>query len=91
MPSWNDIPYSEHMGGGHILMDIAPKDGCMQCGDWSWHPAVVNTGERYDLLTNKPIKGWSARSECKKCEVLTVWSLDPDKPYPRASDDPFAK
>ncbi len=79
------------MGGGHILMDIAPKDGCMQCGDWSWHLAVVNTMQRCDLLTNKPIKTWCARSECRKCGITTIWNIQPDQPYPKASDDPFTK
>jgi hypothetical protein len=79
------------MGGGHIVMDVAPPEGCMSCGDWKWHLAVVNTSERCDLLTNKKIKSWSAKSECKKCGILTIWSLNPDKAYPKSTDDPFAK
>ena len=79
------------MGGGHIIMDVAPKEGCMSCGDWSWHFAVVNTGERCDLLTNKKLKTWSAKSECKKCGVTTIWNLNPDKAYLKSTDDPFAE
>lgn len=82
MPSWNDIPPFENLGGGHIVMDIAPHDGCIQCGHWDWLPAVVNTMDRQDLLTGKPLKTWSARSDCKKCDTQTLWTLNPDKPYP---------
>lgn len=79
------------MGGGHIIMDIAPPGGCMSCGDWKWHLAVVNTSERHDLLTNKKIKNWCAQSECRKCGIVTTWNLNPDRPYPKSTDDPFAK
>jgi hypothetical protein len=91
MPSWNDIPHFENMGGGHIVMDVAPDNGCLNCGDWKWHMAVVNTTERQDLLTNKRIKTWCAKSECKKCGTTTIWNINPDKAYPKATDDPFAK
>ena len=53
--------------------------------------AMVNTTERQDLLTNKRIKTWCAKSECKKCGVTTIWNLNPDKAYPKATDDPFTK
>jgi hypothetical protein len=91
MPSWNDIPYSSPLGHGIVLMDIAPDDGCMQCGHWKWALALVNTSLRCDLLTNKPIKTWSVKSECHKCGITTIWNCDPDRTYPRATDDPFAK
>lgn len=91
MPSWNDIPFFEPIGGSHIIMDIAPPQGCMDCGDWSWEMAVVNTGERVDLLTDKPLKTWSAKSECKKCGVVTIWQVYPDRTYPNASDDSFSE
>jgi hypothetical protein len=78
------------MGGSHIIMDVAPKDGCMDCGDWCWHLAVVNTLDRCDLLTNKPISHWLARSECKKCGITTIWNIYPDKPY-APTNDPFSK
>ncbi len=86
MPAWNDIPYCDPMGGGHYAMDIAPDFGCPNCGQWKWHVALVNSNERYDLLTNRKLATWSVKSECKVCHDLLIWHAHPDKPYPRTND-----
>ena len=91
MPAWNDIPDSEPLGGGYYMMDIAPEAGCLSCGEWSWEKAVVNTSKRCDLLTNRALHTWSVKSECRHCGIHTLWNVDPDKPYPKATDDPFSK
>lgn len=89
MPSYNDIPYSEPMGDGMIIMDIAPPDGCQQCGHWKWGMAIVNTNPRRDLFSNKKVPTWLAKSDCLKCKVTTVWHPYPDIPYPQTKDDSF--
>lgn len=83
MASWNDIPPFENLGHGILRLDISPDDGCTSCGHWKWDYAVVNTAQRHDLLTDKPIKTWSVKSDCLKCGITTIWSLDPDLGYPR--------
>lgn len=85
------IPYSENLGHGMVLMDIAPDDGCLSCGHWKWSFAIVNTGKRHDLLTNEVVEGYSAKSDCLKCGMTTIWNPDPDTAYPLSHDDPFAK
>lgn len=82
MAAWNDIPPFENMGYGMLRLDIAPEDGCLQCGHWKWLPAVVNSAQRHDLLTDKPVLTWSARSDCVKCGTTTIWVVEPDTPYP---------
>ena len=86
MPSWNDIPFFKDLGGEHLVLDIAPKEGCLDCGNWNWDYAIVNTSKRCDLLTNKPLKTWSAKSVCQKCGTTSLWSIYPDKPYPKTND-----
>lgn len=85
------IPYSEDLGNGLYLMDVAPKDGCMACGDWKWGYAMVDTNLRVDLLTDKPLDYWTARSDCVRCGVSSKWRMNPDRPFPESHDDPFAK
>jgi hypothetical protein len=87
----DDLPHMEDLGGGMYVMDIAPLDGCLFCGHWKWGFCLVNAGERVDLLTNRLLKNYSAKSDCMNCGMLTVWSVDPDKPYLPSSDEPFAK
>jgi hypothetical protein len=82
MASWNDIPPFENLGHGILRLDMAPDDGCTSCGHWKWDYAVVNTTQRHDLLTDKPIKTWSVKSDCLKCGITTIWSADPDQGYP---------
>jgi hypothetical protein len=82
MASWNDIPPFENLGHGILRLDMAPDDGCTSCGHWKWDYAVVNTTQRHDLLTDKPIKTWSVKSDCLKCGITTIWSADPDEGYP---------
>jgi hypothetical protein len=91
MSQRDDIPYSNNLGHGMVSMDIAPDDGCTNCGHWEWAFAIVNTGVRCDLLTNKPIKYYLAKSDCLKCGITTVWNPLPDYPYPQTSDDSFSK
>lgn len=83
MAAWNDIPPFENLGHGVLRLDIAPEDGCLQCGHWKFDHAVVNTAQRHDLLTDRPIKTWSAKSDCIKCGTTTIWVVEPDKGYPR--------
>lgn len=82
MASWNDIPPFENLGHGILRLDMAPEDGCTSCGHWKWDYAIVNTTQRHDLLTDKPIKTWSVKSDCLKCGITTIWSADPDEGYP---------
>ena len=87
----DQIPFFEDLGHGVIRMDIAPDDGCLSCGHWKWGYALVNTAKRHDLLTDKELKDYSAKSDCLKCGITTIWNPDPDIAYPLSNDDPFAK
>ena len=65
-------------------MDIAPARGCLECGKCEWGFSLMDTNERFDLLTNKPLKFWNARSDCLSCGTEYRWKVDPDKPYPES-------
>jgi hypothetical protein len=86
-----DLPYSENLGSGLVILDIAPVEGCMACGDWRWGFCLVDTNERVDLLTNKPLPFWTGRSDCLKCAITHKWRVEPDGAYAQSLDDPFAK
>ena len=86
-----DLPHSENLGHGQFLMDIAPDEGCMSCGHWKWGFAMVDTNLKVDLLTNKGLPYWTARTDCLKCGITHKWRVTPDKPYQTSHDDPFAK
>lgn len=81
MAKWSEMPEGEDMGYGIVRMDIAPIEGCFQCGEGSWDLAMVNTSTRFDLLSNKTLKTWTARSECAKCGSTHIWIVAPDEPY----------
>lgn len=86
-----DLPHSENLGHGQFLMDVAPEEGCMSCGHWKWGFAMVDTNLKVDLLTNKGLPYWTARTDCLKCGITHKWRVIPDHPYQTSHDDPFAK
>ena len=77
---------SKDLGHGMYMMDVAPEDGCLQCGHWEWAFALTNTNLRVDLLTNERITNWTAKSECLHCGTTTVWNPNPDEAYPGIRD-----
>ena len=86
-----EMPHFENLGEGILILDVAPDDGCMGCGHWMWGYALVDANLRVDLLTDKALPFWTAKSDCLKCGITHKWRLTPDKPYPQSHDDPFAK
>lgn len=86
-----DLPYSENLGSGLYILDVAPDDGCPSCGHWAWGFSMVDCNGRVDLLTDKPVSHWTGRSDCLKCGMTHKWKVSPDNPYQQSHDDPFAK
>lgn len=85
------MPHSDDLGNGIFILDVAPKNGCIYCGNWMWGFAMVDTNQKVDLLTDKPLNIWTARSDCMRCHMTSRWNINPDEPLPESYDEPFAK
>ena len=62
----------------HMIMDIEPDSGCPHCGCRKWTECLVDTSQREDLFTRKPVFGWMGRSDCLICGETLFWTIDPD-------------
>lgn len=62
-----------------LPMSIEPDRGCPACGCRKWGECLVDTSQRMDLFTDKPIAGWRGRSECRICGEILFWNIDPDR------------
>lgn len=74
------------MGDGFVVMDIVPVFLCANCHSYRWDVALVNTADRYDLLTDEKLNLYSAVNKCLACNTDTMWTPCPDDPHPSTDD-----